>query len=222
MSSRMKPSPLDNVILNQGRYVMVDVCSGLGGASEAMLLDPGWNVIRLDSDPLGVLAAAWPACTHRYDIDEIAWERDAFHYVKPGAIRLLWGSPPCREFSLAFAAPGPVAHRAGEVFEPNMKILEDFLELRRRWEPKYWCIENVVGAIPHFRPYLGEPSQIIGPFVLWHNLPQVSVDYSFNHTKADQDTWSSNPLRQNIKGKLPIEISEAVRRAAESPTLEAF
>jgi len=135
---------------------------------------------------------------------------------------LLWASPPCREFSLAYAAPGPVAHREGREFHPDMSLLVAAITLRGMLQPKYWCIENVVGAIPHFMPYLGPPTQIIGPFVLWHNLPRIAVDYDFRHTKSDQDTWSSNPLRQNLKGKLPLELSTAVMHAAEAPTLEDF
>ena len=207
---------------SQYRFVMFDACSGLGGASEAMVQNHRWLVIRCESDPDGVLAEVWPPFTHKFDVKEIAWNREGMHFVRPGDMTLFWASPPCTEFSLAFNAPGPVAHRAREDFEPDMSILEAVVELKRRWQPKYWCIENVVGAIPHFRPYLGEPSQIIGPFVLWHNLPKVSVDYSFNHSKADQDTWSSNPLRANLKGKVPFEISEAVRLSAESPTLGEF
>jgi hypothetical protein len=183
-----------------------------------------WLVIRADSDPDGVLADAWPPFTLKLDVKDIAWDMDSPGRLlaRPEELTLFWASPPCTEFSQAYAAPGPVAARAGEDFEPDMSILEAVLELKRRWEPKYWCIENVIGAIPHFRPYLGEPSQIIGPFVLWHNLPNIAVDYSFSHSKADQDTWSSNPLRANLKGKVPLEISEAVRLAAQSPTLGEF
>jgi len=207
---------------SQYRFVMFDACSGLCGASESMVRHHQWLVIRVDSDPAGVLADAWPPFTHKFDVKDIAWNREGMHFVRPGDMTLFWASPPCTDFSQAFAAPGPVAHRAGEDFEPDMSILEAALELKRRWQPKYWCIENVVGAIPHFRPYLGEPSQIIGPFVLWHNLPRIAVDYDFKHSKADQDTWSTNPLRANLKGKLPLEISDAVRVAAQSPNLGDF
>lgn len=207
---------------SQHKFVMFDACSGLGGASESMVQDHRWLVIRVDSDPAGVLGAAWPPFTHKFDIKEIAWNRNAHHFVRPGDLTLFWASVPCDDFSQAFAAPGPTAQRAGEDFEPDMTLLEAVLELRRRWQPKYWCFENVVGAIPHFRPYLGEPSQILGPFALWHNLPNIAVPHSFNHRKADQDTWSSNPLRKNLNGKIPLEISEAVRRSAESPTMEDF
>lgn len=130
--------------------------------------------------------------------------------------------PPCRDFSRAFNAPAPTAQRLGEEFEPDMSILHAIIELRRRWEPRFWCIENVIGAIPHFTPLLGEPSQIIGPFVLWSNLPFIDVGYNFEHSKYDEDPGSHNPLRANYRAKIPFELSEAVMKAAQCPTLEDF
>jgi len=204
------------------KFVMWDGCSGLGGASEAMVRHHQWLVIRVDSDPDGVLADDWPPFTHKFDVKDIAWNRDGFHFVKPGDMTLLWGSPPCTEFSRAFSAPAPTAEREGRDFSPDLSILEALIELRRRWQPKYWCFENVIGAIPHFEPLLGPPTQIIGPFVLWHNLPAIAVPRDFEHSKYDNDPGSQNPLRSNIRGKLPLELSEAVRLAAQSPTLGEF
>lgn len=45
-----------------------------------------------------------------------------------------------------------------------------------------------------FYPLLGEPSQIIGPFVLWSNLPFIDVGYNFEHSKYDDDPGSHNPF----------------------------
>ena len=82
--------------------------------------------------------------------------------------------------------------------------------------PTYWCIENVVGAIKHFEPLLGEPRQIIGPFVLWGNFPLIDVDRFNTHTKAGVDVWSTDPLRKNKRGKIPIELSSRVRIVLDS------
>ena len=204
-------------------FVMLDLCSGLGGASEAMVQSPDWFVVRVDSDPGGVLQNDWPPFTHKKCVKELG--EDFLYQVrhfKSGDLTLLWASPPCRHFSRAFSAPGPTALRNGQIFEPDMSILEAVIDLKEKWKPKFYCIENVVGAIPYFQPLLGPPTQIIGPFVLWHNLPTIAVDYSFTHLKSDNDVWSNNPLRSNLLAKIPIEISTAVMQAASSPTLGDF
>jgi len=199
--------------------LMLDLYSGLGGASEAML-DAGWTVHRIENNMRFHALHGETPIPSTIVGDALAlrpaWLRSL------GPIDLLWASPPCTDFSNAYGAPGPVAARAGEVFKPDMRLIMKAVHIRDEYEPRFWCFENVIGAIPHFRPLLGEPSIIIGPFVLWTNLPNIVVDYSFEHSKESVDTWSSNPLRANIKAKIPIEISRAVLSAALSPTLEDF
>jgi len=103
-----------------------------------------------------------------------------------------------------------------------MSLLEAWLDLRHKLQPRYWVLENVVGAIKHFKPLVGEPSQIIGPFVLWHNIPEIILDRSWSHRKEDEDVWSSNPLRANIKAKIPIELSQAVKQSVQTKTMRDF
>lgn len=191
---------------------MIDLCSGLGGASEAMYQSKDWEVLRIDSDPLGILKEVGIPCTEERRIEDIDWKL-------PRELDLLWASPPCREFSLGYLSPKSKAIRNDEKYEPDMSILENVIRLRDSWEPKFWCIENVIGSIAHFKPYLGEPTQIIGPFVLWHNLPHIAVSRNFSHSKTENDTWSDDPLRPNIRAKIPLELSRAVMQSAMNPTL---
>lgn len=196
--------------------IMLDLCSGLGGASQAFH-DAGWDCRRFDNNKafrdiprtwIGDLLDITPHRLHRF--------------VHEKRVELLWASPPCLEFSNAYGAPGPTAAREGRPFQPDLSLFEKCIEIRDEMKPKFWCFENVVGAISHLEPLLGPPTQIIGPFVLWTNLPHIAMDPSFEHRKEDHDTWSSNPLRANIKAKIPLELSKAVLAAASSPTLEDF
>ena len=199
--------------------LMLDLFSGLGGASEAMVR-AGWQVIRCEKEwQFHPRHGAYPVPhTVIGDVKALrpAWLRAL------GPIDLLWASPPCREFSNAYGAPKPKAAREGVPFEPDLTLFIRAIEIRDRYRPKYWCFENVLGSIEHIEPILGPPTQIIGPFVLWHNLPRISVDYDFEHRKADQDTWSTNPLRTWLKAQVPFELSQAVLESATSPTLEDF
>lgn len=189
----------------------LDLYAGLGGASEAMV-EARWDVIRVENNP---------ALSHvpHTKIADASW---AYGLLSHEKFDLVWASPPCLEFSQAFNAPGPTAAREGRDFSPDLAQVEKAWHIIKWLKPRFWVIENVVGAIKHLEPLLGEPSQIIGSFVLWHNLPRIVVAREFRHNKADNDSWSSDPLRSNKKAKVPIEISRAVIEAVMLPTLGDF
>jgi len=190
---------------------MLDLYSGLGGASEAFV-EAGWRVIRVENNP---------ALSHvpHTKIADASW---AYGLLSEERFDLVWASCPCTEFSQGFNAPAPTAKREGREFSPDLGDVMKAWHIIKWLKPRYWCIENVVGSIKHLQPILGEPSQIIGPFVLWHNLPQIVVPRDFKHNKADGQAWSSDPLRANKRAKIPIEISRAALDAMTMMTLEDF
>ena len=193
------------VIRHTDKRSMVDLYAGLGGASESML-QTGWDVLRIDNNPL--LNNVENMVIR--DIKTIKPKRTSKHKID-----LVWASPPCLEFSTGYNAPRPTALRAGVEFEPDMSLLEEAIRMIDALEPRYYCIENVVGAIKDFEPYLGPPTQIIGSFVLWHNLPHIVMPNDFHHKKTDFDPGYQHPLRSNHRAKIPFEISEAVRTCIE-------
>jgi len=169
---------------------MVDLFSGLGGASEAMLKD--WEVLRFDNNPL---LANIPKTTI-VDIKDLAPTLIPYRNGMK-KIDLIWASPPCREFSNGFASPKSIATReiGLENYVPDMGLLEEAIKIIDIAKPKFWVIENVVGSIRYFKDYLGEPRQIIGPYVLWGNFPLLDVDKSELVPKKFKDKHSSHPLR---------------------------
>ena len=182
---------------------MLDLYSGLGGASETFL-KAGWDVVRMENNPL--LKGVPNTILHDVMEDHEVYDQD-FDFV--------WASPPCTEFSNAYGAPKSVAYRSGEDFAPDLTLLHRSVEIIDRIKPKYWAIENVAGASKIFSHTLkvNAPRQIIGPFFLWGIFPFVIVDYDWTHTKSSQDVWSSDPLRANKKGKIPFEISRGFLEA---------
>lgn len=71
--------------------LMADLCSGFGGASEAMTRSEDWLVIRVENNAT-VLKENIPHTVGRC-VKDIAWNRGNSLYVHPGDIDLLWASP---------------------------------------------------------------------------------------------------------------------------------
>ena len=196
---------------------MLDLYSGFGGASEAMVRDDTWSVLRIENNPLlgGVPYTV---------IDDVRnlQPQNYGHRFRAGRnkpkIDLIWASPPCREFSSGYFSPKSIWSREHgiESYQPNMELLEAALRIIEIVKPKYWVIENVVGSIRYFEEYLGEPRQIIGPYVLWGNFPILDCNPEMIEAKSSKDVHSSNPLRSNYKAKVDIHISRTLKKTIES------
>lgn len=188
--------------------LFIDLCSGLGGASEAFLGDPLWEVYRVEIR--GEPEFQDLPSTHQHDVKNwIDWlpslASERYEQV------VIWASPPCLEFSNAMWAPRAIHSREStEEYEPDMDIFDACLAIIEHVKPTFWVIENVAGSIPFFTPELGKFTQKIGPFFLWGVFPYIDVGPYFTHRKADNDVHSSNPLRANIKAKIPFEVSRAL------------
>ncbi len=198
------------------RY-MLDLFSGLGGASEAFFLDPDWSVLRLDNNHL-LQDVPGTVIKDITSLDLLELNRKSDN-TSPMRIDVVWASPPCTEFSGGFASPKSIASRSVglENYEPDMTLLEITIEIIEKLNPKFWIIENVKGSIRYFKPYLGEPRQIIGPYVLWGNFPLVESKLKLKN-KADKDSNSRDPLRSNKRAKVDLLLSQALKDAIESQT----
>ena len=100
---------------------MLDICSGLGGASQAFQEHPDWEVHRIENN---LLLKDVPGTTL---IDVFEW--DYKREIPRGYYDLIWASPPCTEFSQAYAAPGPTARRENRAFSPALGIAKKCLEI---------------------------------------------------------------------------------------------
>jgi site-specific DNA-cytosine methylase len=171
------------------RPLMLDLCAGMKGASQAMIAR-GWTVITLDNDPTSkpdIVA----------DLRNWSWTGN-----RPD---LIWTSPPCTEF----ARESMPWCRTGR--QPDMSIVLAAARIVHQTQPRYWVIENVRGAIRHFRPHLGRPRQIIGPFYLWGFFPPLTVNLDAFRKK---ESYSSRQRAQ--RARIPMAISDALAHAIES------
>lgn len=193
---------------------MLDLFSGLGGASEAMVRDSGWSVLRIENNPL----LSGVPYTVIDDVRNLQPNKMAKPWVLPNlGIDLIWASPPCTDFSGGFSSPKSIASRTIGLdnYEPNMDLLCTAIEIIDIVKPKYWVIENVAGSIRYFREYLGEPRQIIGPYVLWGNFPIIDLKPEMIIPKKYKDTNSRDPLRSNRRAKVDLLLSQRLKEAIE-------
>ncbi len=191
---------------------MVDLFSGLGGASQAFV-DSDWEVLRVDNNEL----LKDVPHTMMADLTEIDFAFNA-HWFQPD---LVWASPPCLDFSGGFNAPAPTAKRNGEHFEPDMKPLEASIRLIKHFKPRYWVIENVAGASKTFSKHMGvnAPRQIIGPYFLWGIFPHISMPRSWEGVTGKKSSGSSlDPLRANKRAIVDYEVSKQLMRAISEQT----
>jgi site-specific DNA-cytosine methylase len=181
---------------------MLDLFSGLGGASEAFVQHPDWTVIRIDSEPL------LESVPHTFIMDIASFNPDS--YIE---FDLIWASPPCTQFSTANQNRVPAL---------GIPLVQAAIDIIKAANPRCWIIENVKGSIKHLQPLLGPPRLILGPYVFWGNFPLFWVDME-GYSKMEGDTWSDDPLRPQKRAYVPLEISvgllEALRTQA---TLERW
>ena len=181
------------------KKMMLDLCAGFGGQSEAFLEE--YDVLRIDNNPL-LSEVPQMVITDLYDIRPFNISNQSIDYIH--------ASPPCLEFSTAYSAPRGVAHRNGEDYHPTdgIAMVERCVEIINKLKPKYWSLENVRGSIKYISPILGEPRLIVGAWVYWGNFPLFNPDTLTLPNKADQDKrWS--PLRSNHRAHIPLCISQA-------------
>lgn len=204
------------VILN----VFLDLFAGFGGASEAFMDDPNWEVQRVDNNELlnqvenmtiANIYALRDELKHHYDN---GWRPSK-------EITIVWASIPCNEVSLGFSSKRSQSDR-GEIDnwypEETMALLEATLQIIEILQPQYWVIENVRGSLTYFQDVLGKPRQIIAQkYVLYGKYPHIHVRGEIK-SKFDKDTWSNDPLRANKRAVIPIVISEALKEAIQCQT----
>lgn len=188
--------------------IMLDLFSGLGGASEPFKQHPDWTVLRVDNEPL-ILQEVPETCIADISnaLDRGRWWQS---HMK---VDLLWASPPCTQFSTA--NPNRQPHL-------GIPLVETAIEIIDLVKPTCWIIENVKGSIKHLQPILGPPRLILGPYVFWGNFPLFWVDMD-GYSKMTHDPWSDDPLRPQKRAFVPAPIGEALLEALkEQTTLERW
>lgn len=217
------------------QLVWLDLCSGLGGASQPAL-DRGWRVIRVDIDP-------------RFKPDIVADVRAL--PLRPFHVDVLWASPPCQEFARATlpwlkkpawqecpdcedfycnihrkhthecACPeidewdtDPYAPRGGN---PDLSIVLSVRHLVDEYKPRWWVIENTIHSRRWLKSALGPVAAVIPGHVLWGSLPGLLPQVK----RTPKESLWPRVNRAAERARMPYPIGEAICRAVERRTAEA-
>jgi len=199
------------------QLVWLDLCSGLGGASQPAL-DRGWRVIRVDIDP-------------RFRPTIVTDVRSL--PLKPFHVDVLWASPDCREFSKLSL---PWFRNKMGLPSPSLELVEACRSIVGTFHPRFWIIENVMGSRKWLTPILGPVRWRSTGHVLYGALPGLipnvkSHKGSLGHVNGSgvfgprRGYWATGSggsrnasERRNsaLISKIPYEIGEAICRAVEA------
>lgn len=191
--------------------LFIDLFAGLLGASQAFVDSDDWEVLAIDDNQLCInavdsLRGRSGLEYFRMDVMDPYTLNFIQGYIARGNYSqlVIWASPPCTEFSDA---------QLNRPKHPSMELVERTIEIIDSIQPDVWYIENVKGAIREFKPILGMPRQSLFSFFLWGNFPYVGMPQI--EFKKD-DAWSTNPLRANIRAKLPLVVSQSILDSLEN------
>ena len=183
--------------------LMIDLCAGFGGQSQAFL-QGGFDVIRVDNNPL-LSEVPNMFIEDVYKIEPFNISGRGIDYIHAG--------PTCREFSTAYNAPRSKHHREqpDKPYEPveGLQLVKRCKDIIEQLKPRYWSIENVRGSIKFLSPVLGEPRLIVGPYVYWGNFPLFEFDIADLPSKTNDLDKRHSPLRANHRAECPLALSQA-------------
>jgi hypothetical protein len=181
------------------RLIVVDLCSGLGGFSEAFLRR-SWKVVRIDNDP----KFSDIPCTVICDV-----QSDEVYDILPDYADVIVASPPCTEFTKA-SLPRTWKCNLKRPPNPDTSLLKSIIRIIEKLNPTFWCIENVRGAIPYFEPLLGYPKKRVGSRYLWGIFPDFECPDIYGK-------WRLPPSedRPALRSKIPYELSLSLCLACE-------
>ncbi len=169
--------------------LMLDLGAGKKGASQAMTTR-GWEVITLDINPA-------------FDCDIIA---DVLNWKWQGERPdLIWFSMPCDEFSRESMPWCKTGNK------PDLSLVQACLRIVDEAHPRFWICENTKGAIPWFKPFMGNYRFHAGPFYLWGFFP-LPGQVSFKGFK-NKENYSGSQAAE--RAMIPYSLSNAIAIAIE-------
>jgi hypothetical protein len=130
---------------------------------------------------------------------------------------VIWGSPPCRDFSILGRVVGHTWKRKPD---PNygLKFVNAYIQFVKEARPKIWIMENVDRLREFYKEKpLVERCKIKGQkrHAFWGNFPMFSIPQEPKHKTLGQFDKDAEPLQSWINAKIPLSCSLAFAQACK-------
>ena len=197
----------------------IDLCSGLGGLSQAFK-DEGWEVVTVDDNPK--FNPTICADIRKVTSQDIAGATRLQNFPEYEIVVIV-ASPPCQRFSIA----NPLWPKKG--IGEAMEIVGACLELIAEIKPKFWLLENPRGRLRWFlgKPYSSFNLKGLGyrtckPTDLWGNVPFGLIpdggknnDFRGRKYPAPKGSYFGQVRSPALRAKMPYGLSKAVLEAVD-------
>ncbi len=192
----------------------IDLCSGLGGFSQAFKASEFWEVITVDINPeFNPSILADVRNVKKDDIEQCSDLRNLSRYEK----KVMLMSPPCQFFS---RAPGLGAVRKGTA--DAITIVAACILLVEEILPDGFLLENPLGSYLHF--FIGKPNfhvrlggfgyKTIKPTAFWGNINFLQPDSpKKGKSNAFSNFASDDPAE---RAKMPFALSQSILEVCDS------
>ena len=199
--------------------VMVDLCSGLGGASEWMYRRL-WKVYRYDNDE------QFKNIPETNIVDIMELERDDF----PEHVDFVWSSPPCRAFSIAACSRHWFPYEEGggprsDLARESIELVAHVEKLVKEINPTFHLMENPRGMMrkkirmPDYsfpQACFGTVGQKYTDF--WGNLPWEFVVprvFKWEPAPRGSKTGTQGIPKGPLRSLIPFALSKALGESIE-------
>jgi len=168
---------------------LLDLCSGREGVSK-IFRDNGWDTTTVDNN-------------QKFNPDIVA-DINNLHLESPGDYDFIWASPVCTDYT-KYLLPISWKCNGGIRTLPDMRLFLNCYRIIRYLKPRWWVIENVLGAKSFFELVLGPRAKHVGSRYLWGEFP--IFDTSHKHGK-----WRLPPTpdRAEMRSEIPAGLSKAL------------
>ena len=185
----------------------LDLCSGLGGASQPAL-ERGWKVLRVDNNPQ--VNPDW-VCNLTDEqqraslIFTLKFNLRALNRV----VNVAWASSVCTDFT-KWGLPDSWACNRGGKKQPNLALSLGCKAVIDAMNPDCWLFENVAASRPFLTPIFGPVRAMVDGHAIWGNFPGL-----LPQTRGHKWKMPPSPDRAALRAKIPYEIGEAICAAVE-------
>ena len=101
----------------------------------------------------------------------------------------------------------------------DMTLIEAARQIIEHFEPDYWILENVQGAIPIIHEeYEMLPTQQIGSIILWGKFPLIGIRTRDEWSHRKLDAKGTRALRPNNRAIIPYPVSRGLLESLTQQT----